>query len=126
MRHDSGECSFVIVGTDDGLSAIIEYRDADVDRPTINLCKSGAMAIDGRGLFALLDRVSVARREELPCALVEAPAPANRTAQIADTKTAAIGAMNDLLGIALPSPKMTASERNRRVVWRAKRRPVGA
>jgi len=86
---DPGEYGRLIVGADGGLDAIVEYRDADADQRTINLCNSGAMAIDGRRLFELLDKVgnanakgeyylteivAVARRDGLACAVVEAPA----------------------------------------------------
>ncbi|HLB81150.1 MAG TPA: bifunctional UDP-N-acetylglucosamine diphosphorylase/glucosamine-1-phosphate N-acetyltransferase GlmU [Dongiaceae bacterium] len=87
--EDPGEYGRLILGTDGGLDAIVEYRDADADQRSINLCNSGAMAIDGSRLFDLLDRVgnanakgeyylteivAVARREGLSCAVVEAPA----------------------------------------------------
>ncbi|MEX0815107.1 MAG: bifunctional UDP-N-acetylglucosamine diphosphorylase/glucosamine-1-phosphate N-acetyltransferase GlmU [Dongiaceae bacterium] len=92
---DPGEYGRLILGrdprtgADGGLDAIVEYRDADAGQRTIDLCNSGAMAIDGRRLFDLLDRVgnanakgeyylteivAVARRDGLACAVVEAPA----------------------------------------------------
>ncbi len=86
---DPGAYGRLIVGADGGLDAIVEYRDADAGQRSINLCNSGAMAIDGRRLFELLDKVgnanakgeyylteivAVARRDGLACAVVEAPA----------------------------------------------------
>ncbi|MEK9661664.1 MAG: bifunctional UDP-N-acetylglucosamine diphosphorylase/glucosamine-1-phosphate N-acetyltransferase GlmU, partial [Alphaproteobacteria bacterium] len=47
-----------LVGEADGtLHRIVEAKDATPDELANNLCNSGVMAIDGRHLFALLDRV---------------------------------------------------------------------
>ncbi len=44
---------------DDGgrLRAIVEAKDASPEQLAVNLCNSGVMAVDGRKLFDLLDRV---------------------------------------------------------------------
>ena len=47
----------LITGTDGSLAAIVEYRDASAAQRRISLCNSGVMAIDGRMLFKLLDKV---------------------------------------------------------------------
>jgi bifunctional UDP-N-acetylglucosamine pyrophosphorylase/glucosamine-1-phosphate N-acetyltransferase len=86
---DPGEYGRLVLGRDGGLDAIVEFRDADPEQRAIDLCNSGVMAIDGRRLFDLLDRVgnanakgeyyltdivAIARRQGFACAVVEAPA----------------------------------------------------
>jgi bifunctional UDP-N-acetylglucosamine pyrophosphorylase/glucosamine-1-phosphate N-acetyltransferase len=39
------------------LKAIVEFNDADARQRRIGLCNSGVMAVDGRHLFALVDRI---------------------------------------------------------------------
>ena len=39
------------------LDRIVEFRDADADERAVDLCNSGVMAIDGKALWGLLDRV---------------------------------------------------------------------
>ena len=71
------------------LKAIVEFKDASARQRRITLCNSGVMAVDGRRLFALLDRVgnknatgefyltdivAEARRAKLACAAIERPA----------------------------------------------------
>jgi bifunctional UDP-N-acetylglucosamine pyrophosphorylase / glucosamine-1-phosphate N-acetyltransferase len=79
----------LIQGSDGRLEAIIEYADATEAQRAVRLCNSGVMAVDGRALFALLDRVGsanakkefyltdivgLARSDGAACAVVEAPA----------------------------------------------------
>jgi len=86
---DPAQYGRLIVGADGTLEAIVEYRDAGAEQRAITLCNSGVMAIDGRRLFALLDRVgnanakgefyltdivAIARDDGAACAVVEAPA----------------------------------------------------
>ena len=42
---------------ENGLDAIIEYKDATEEQRTINLCNSGAMCINGRYLYDLLTKI---------------------------------------------------------------------
>jgi len=71
------------------LTAIVEFKDANAKQKKIGFCNSGVMAIDGKLLFTLLDRiidnnasrefyltdiVAVARKAKLACAAIERPA----------------------------------------------------
>ncbi|MCK6449407.1 MAG: bifunctional UDP-N-acetylglucosamine diphosphorylase/glucosamine-1-phosphate N-acetyltransferase GlmU [Alphaproteobacteria bacterium] len=71
------------------LTAIVEFKDATPAQRRIRLCNAGAMAVDGRHLFALIDAignanaageyyltdiVAVARKMKLACAAIERPA----------------------------------------------------
>ncbi len=47
----------LVVDEDGTLSRIVEFRDADAEQRKIGLCNAGIMAMDGRQLFGLLDRV---------------------------------------------------------------------
>ncbi len=87
MRPDDPGAYGRLVTSDDGsLEAIVEYRDATPAQRRIGLVNSGVMAIDGRHLFKLLDRVGtnnaqgecyltdivgIARADGLGCAVVE-------------------------------------------------------
>lgn len=86
---DPAEYGRLIVDAGGMLQAIIEHRDATPAQRAITLCNSGVMAIDGRRMFGLLERVSnanakgeyyltdivgIARDEGANCAVVEAPA----------------------------------------------------
>jgi bifunctional UDP-N-acetylglucosamine pyrophosphorylase/glucosamine-1-phosphate N-acetyltransferase len=86
---DPAEYGRLIVGMDGALEAIVEFRDATAEQRAITLCNSGVMAIDGRRLFGLLDRVGnanakgeyyltdivgIARADGAVCAVIEAPA----------------------------------------------------
>ncbi|MFQ5785522.1 MAG: bifunctional UDP-N-acetylglucosamine diphosphorylase/glucosamine-1-phosphate N-acetyltransferase GlmU [Alphaproteobacteria bacterium] len=79
----------LILAADGGLERIVEFRDASPEERAVDLCNSGVMAIDGRVLFDLLDRigcdnakneyyltdiVGLARAEGLRCAIVEGDA----------------------------------------------------
>jgi bifunctional UDP-N-acetylglucosamine pyrophosphorylase/glucosamine-1-phosphate N-acetyltransferase len=79
----------LVMGTDGAIERIVETRDATPAERAIALCNSGVMAIDGRRLFGLLDRVGndnakgehyltdivgLARADGLACAMVEADA----------------------------------------------------
>ncbi|MDY0873474.1 bifunctional UDP-N-acetylglucosamine diphosphorylase/glucosamine-1-phosphate N-acetyltransferase GlmU [Dongia rigui] len=70
------------------LERIVEWKDASEDERTVTLCNSGVMAIDGKVLWSLVDRVEnknakgeyyltdiveLARRDGRACAVVEAP-----------------------------------------------------
>ena len=86
---DPAEYGRLVLGMDGTLEAIVEYRDASPAQRAITLCNSGVMAIDGKRLFGLLDRVGnanakgeyyltdivgIARADGGTCAVVEAPA----------------------------------------------------
>src|SRR5882724_5678761 len=86
---DPAQYGRLVVGADGMLQAIVEYRDANAEQRAITLCNSGVMAIDGKRLFALLDRVgnanakgeyyltdivAIARGDGAACTVVEAPA----------------------------------------------------
>ncbi len=58
MRPDDPAHYGRLVVDDDGaLSRIVEFRDANPEQRAIGLCNAGIMAIDGRQLFGLLDRI---------------------------------------------------------------------
>ncbi len=86
---DPGAYGRLIVGANGGLEAIVEAKDATPDELAVPLCNAGAMAIDGRRLFALLDRVGrgnakgeyyltdvvgIARADGISCAAAEGDA----------------------------------------------------
>jgi len=86
---DPAEYGRLIVDAQGRLEAIVEFRDATPEQRGIRLCNSGVMAIDGKRLFSLLDRVgnanakgeyyltdiiAIARGDGAMCAVVEAPA----------------------------------------------------
>jgi bifunctional UDP-N-acetylglucosamine pyrophosphorylase/glucosamine-1-phosphate N-acetyltransferase len=86
---DPGPYGRLVTGPDGELLAIVEALDCTPEQRAIGLCNSGLMAIDGRHLFALLERigtnnakgeryltdlVAVARAQGLACRYVEAPA----------------------------------------------------
>jgi bifunctional UDP-N-acetylglucosamine pyrophosphorylase/glucosamine-1-phosphate N-acetyltransferase len=79
----------LILGTDGGLDAIVEYLDASEEQRDVTLCNAGLMAFDGGRLFSLLDSigsdnakgefyltdaVAVARTAGHACRVVEADA----------------------------------------------------
>lgn len=85
---DPAEYGRLIVDQDGMLQAIVEHRDATPAQRAITLCNSGVMAIDGRRMFGLLERVGnanakgeyyltdivgIARDDGANCAVVEAP-----------------------------------------------------
>jgi bifunctional UDP-N-acetylglucosamine pyrophosphorylase/glucosamine-1-phosphate N-acetyltransferase len=90
MRPDDpAEYGRLIIGASGTLDAIVEHADATAEQRALTLCNSGVMAIDGKRLFALLDRVGnanakgefyltdivgAARQQGGICAVVEAPA----------------------------------------------------
>ena len=51
-----GEYGRLVFGAN-GLQAIVEYKDATPEQRAIPLCNSGVMAIDGRHLFSLIDKI---------------------------------------------------------------------
>ncbi|HUC61645.1 MAG TPA: bifunctional UDP-N-acetylglucosamine diphosphorylase/glucosamine-1-phosphate N-acetyltransferase GlmU [Alphaproteobacteria bacterium] len=86
---EPGEYGRLVTTGADELEAIVEYQDATITQRAINLCNSGVMAIDGRQLWPLIDRVGnrnakgeyyltdivgLARRQGLQCAYVKARA----------------------------------------------------
>ncbi len=86
---DPGLYGRLIVGDGGGLEAIVEARDATPEQLTVDLCNSGVMALDGRHLPGLLERigndnakqeyyltdvVALARADGLGCAMVEGDA----------------------------------------------------
>jgi bifunctional UDP-N-acetylglucosamine pyrophosphorylase/glucosamine-1-phosphate N-acetyltransferase len=83
---DPGLYGRLLVGSDGALEAIVEAADATDAERRRNLCNAGAMAIDGRRLFRLVERidndnrkreyyltriVDVARREGLGAVAIE-------------------------------------------------------
>jgi bifunctional UDP-N-acetylglucosamine pyrophosphorylase/glucosamine-1-phosphate N-acetyltransferase len=83
---DAGAYGRLVLDADGGLDRVVEARDATADQLTIPLCNAGVMAVDGRRLFRLLDRVGsdnakgeyyltdivgIARGDGLACAVVE-------------------------------------------------------
>jgi len=82
----ANEYGRLVTAEDGGLDAIVEWRDATPEQRALPLCNSGVMAIDGKALFGLLDRVgnanskgeyyltdivAIARADGLACAVVE-------------------------------------------------------
>ncbi len=55
--QDPGAYGRLIVDGGGHLRAIVEAKDANPEQLAVNLCNSGVMAVDGRKLFDLLDRV---------------------------------------------------------------------
>jgi len=51
-----GEYGRLVFGAN-GLQAIVEYKDATPEQRAIPLCNSGVMAIDGKHLFTLIDKI---------------------------------------------------------------------
>ena len=97
----------LLVDTNNELQEIIEERDASDEQKAINLCNSGVMAVSGKYLFELLDKlqpnnkageyyltdiVSLAGDMGLHCHVVEADSAElsgiNTRAQLADAETA--------------------------------------
>ncbi len=79
----------LILDAEGGLDAIVEAKDATTEQLQVNLCNSGVMAIDGKILWSLLDRVGndnakgefyltdiieLARADGRTCAVVEGDA----------------------------------------------------
>ena len=54
--RNGGEYGRLVFGAN-GLQAIVEYKDATPEQRAIPLCNSGVMAIDGKHLFPLLDKI---------------------------------------------------------------------
>ena len=86
---DAAAYGRLIRNPDGSLERIVEFKDANPAERAETLCNAGAMAIDGRHLFKLLDAlddrnangefyltdiVAAARRRKLACAVVEASA----------------------------------------------------
>jgi bifunctional UDP-N-acetylglucosamine pyrophosphorylase/glucosamine-1-phosphate N-acetyltransferase len=86
---DPAQYGRLVTGADGRLEAIVEYREANAEQRRIDLCNSGVMALDGKRLFGLLDKignsnskreyyltdiVAIARAAGGSCAVVEAPA----------------------------------------------------
>lgn len=84
---DPAEYGRLVTNDQGALDAIVEYREADAATRAINLCNSGVLAVDGKVLFSLLDRVTndnakgeyyltdlvaLARGDGRTCAVVEA------------------------------------------------------
>lgn len=53
---NAGEYGRLVFGAN-GLQAIVEYKDATPEQRAIPLCNSGVMAIDGKHLFTLIDKI---------------------------------------------------------------------
>ncbi len=53
---DPGQYGRLVVGAE-GLKAIVEYREATDDQRKIPLCNSGVLAIDGKRLWSLIERI---------------------------------------------------------------------
>jgi bifunctional UDP-N-acetylglucosamine pyrophosphorylase / glucosamine-1-phosphate N-acetyltransferase len=86
---DPGPYGRLVQNREGGLVRIVEARDACAEERAIGLCNGGIMAIDGRHLFSLVDRigndnakqefyltdiVALARDEGFLCRVVELPA----------------------------------------------------
>ncbi|MGE5475309.1 MAG: bifunctional UDP-N-acetylglucosamine diphosphorylase/glucosamine-1-phosphate N-acetyltransferase GlmU [Bacteroidales bacterium] len=54
---DPGHYGRLVVGAE-GLKAIVEWKDANQDQREIPLCNSGVLAIDGKRLWGLADRIT--------------------------------------------------------------------
>ena len=54
---DPGAYGRLMTTEDGALEAIVEAKDATEEQLAVGLCNSGVMAIDGKALFGLLDRV---------------------------------------------------------------------
>lgn len=82
--EDPGHYGRLVVGAE-GLKAIVEFKDASQDQREIPLCNSGVLAIDGKRLWQLADRigndnakgeyyltdlVALARHDGAPCSFV--------------------------------------------------------
>ena len=78
-----------------GLTAIVEWEEADAATRAIPLCNSGVMAADGRLLFGLLDRVAAdnAKGERYLTDIVALARAAGRSAVMVE------GAERELLGV---------------------------
>jgi bifunctional UDP-N-acetylglucosamine pyrophosphorylase/glucosamine-1-phosphate N-acetyltransferase len=78
----------LVLGADGTLDRIVEHKEANDAERAISLCNSGVMAIDGRVVWDLIDRldnknakgefyltdiVALARKDGRRCAVVEAP-----------------------------------------------------
>jgi len=53
---NGGEYGRLVFGAN-GLQAIVEYKDATPEQRQIPLCNSGVMAIEGKHLFSLIDKI---------------------------------------------------------------------
>ena len=86
---DPGPYGRLVVGSDGTLERIVEAKDASASERAIGLCNAGVMAVDGRVLWELLDRVKpdnakgeyyltdlvgLARARGLSCGVIEADA----------------------------------------------------
>jgi bifunctional UDP-N-acetylglucosamine pyrophosphorylase/glucosamine-1-phosphate N-acetyltransferase len=56
---DPGNYGRLFLGEDGALDAIVEAKDATDEQLQIGLCNSGVMAIDGKVMWSLLDRVGM-------------------------------------------------------------------
>ena len=56
--EDPAQYGRLILAKDNSLEAIVEYKDATSAQRKIDLCNSGIMAVRGKHLFPLLDKIS--------------------------------------------------------------------
>ncbi|WP_374650119.1 bifunctional UDP-N-acetylglucosamine diphosphorylase/glucosamine-1-phosphate N-acetyltransferase GlmU [Dongia sp.] len=85
---DPAKYGRLILDKKGGLDRIVEWKEASEEERAVTLCNSGVMAIDGKSLWPLIDRVDnknakgeyyltdiveLARRDGRACAVVEAP-----------------------------------------------------
>jgi len=85
---DPAKYGRLILDAKGGLDRIVEWKEASEAERAVTLCNSGVMAIDGKVLWSLIDRVDnknakgeyyltdiveLARRDGRACAVVEAP-----------------------------------------------------
>ena len=54
---ENAEYGRLVIG-EDGLQAIVEFKDASLEQRALPLCNSGVMAVDGGRLFGLIARLS--------------------------------------------------------------------
>ncbi len=60
---DPAEYGRLKLAADGSLDAIVEFKDASASERAIGLCNGGAMAIDARHLFSLLDTLRAANAQ---------------------------------------------------------------
>ena len=85
---DPAKYGRLILDAAGNLERIVEWKDANAEERAVTLCNSAVMAIDGKALWSLIDRidnknangeyyltdiVEFARRDGRACAVVEAP-----------------------------------------------------
>ncbi len=111
---DPGPYGRLIEGTNGGLDAIVEAKDASPDQRAVTLCNSGVMAIDGGHLFGLIDRVGNdnAKGEYYLTDVVEIARSDNATCGWIEADEAELMGVNDRIDLA--AAEAVAQDRLRR------------